>query len=127
MPTPTRSRQRQPVRADRLQVRPVPGAPEPVLGLVESHGRLLTVIDLPRLLGDGPHSLPPCLVRLGSPWSHVAFHVPGVVQIGRTSKATPTPEIPGMPAVEPSDAVAGDPQVLDPERLIGSISAAVER
>jgi purine-binding chemotaxis protein CheW len=109
------------------QVRPVPGAPEAVLGLVESRGRLLTVIDLPRLLGDGPHSLPPCLVRLGPPWSDVAFHVPAVVQIGRLREGAARPEMPGMPSVAPSDVVAGQPHVLDPGRLIGSISSPAER
>lgn len=65
------------------QIRRVPGAPTGVLGLTEWRGRLLSVLDLPRLLDDAPHEGRPCLVRLAAPLAHCALYVPSSVRLER--------------------------------------------
>ena len=66
-------------------MRRVPGCPAAVLGLAEWRGALLTVLDLPRLLGhDTPGDLP-CLVRLAPPLLHTAFFLPATVQLQELS------------------------------------------
>lgn len=58
--------------ADLRHVRPVPRAPEEIAGLAEVHGRLVTLIDLDRLLSPGP---PDAAGAAGDPGAAGAFGV----------------------------------------------------
>lgn len=62
-------------------LRAVPGASASVLGLTEWRGAVLTVLDLPRLLGRETPEAPACLVRLGPPLAQTAFFLPATVQL----------------------------------------------
>jgi hypothetical protein len=66
-------------------VRAVPGAPAGVLGLVEWHGRLLTLLDTPRLLNDAPQDEPGCVIRLAPPLDHTGLHVPASIWMEEAS------------------------------------------
>jgi chemotaxis signal transduction protein len=80
-------------------LRAIPGAPPPVLGVTEWRGHLLTVLDLPRLLG---HTRPPgraLLVRLAPPLAALAFHLPATVRIAAA-------------AVEPAPTLLDAPTLL---------------
>jgi len=67
-------------------VRAVPGTPPEIVGLAEWRGSLLTVLDLPLLLGcpatEGDE-LEACLVRLAAPLRGVAFFLPAPVHLWR--------------------------------------------
>jgi chemotaxis signal transduction protein len=76
--------------ADCGHVHPVPGAPAPVLGVVEWQGNLVTVLDLPDLLRIDAPSGPACLIRLASPHLHIALRVPAEL---KTTSATSLPTI----------------------------------
>ena len=67
-------------------LRRVPGTPAAVLGLTEWRGTLLTVLDLPRMLGAPASAAEPCLVRLAPPLRGVAFYLPAVVRVLRDSR-----------------------------------------
>lgn len=76
------------------RIRTVPGAPPGVLGLVEWRGNLLTVLDLPRLLGHVTSVGPACLLRLGPPLQGTALFLPAVLRMiaaspGRLADAQP--------------------------------------
>jgi chemotaxis signal transduction protein len=62
-------------------LRAVPKAPPGVLGLAEWRGRPLTVVDLPRLLGEDPGKGPASLVRLAPPFDHLALFVPAGLRV----------------------------------------------
>lgn len=70
-------------------IRPVPGAAPAVLGLTEWRGTLLTVLDLPRLLGRRPAACEPCLIRLAPPLHGVALHLPAPVRVDPAEAETP--------------------------------------
>ena len=57
-------------------LREVPGMPRAVLGLVEWRGHLLTVLDLPQLLGHATPRGPACLLRLAPPLQSTALFLP---------------------------------------------------
>jgi chemotaxis signal transduction protein len=80
-------------------VRTVAGAPAGVLGLAEWKGRLLTVLDLPALIGEGPRPEPASLVRLGPPYPFTALYVPATVRMEalQAEEMRPFSE-PGVPA-----------------------------
>jgi hypothetical protein len=59
--------------ADSGPIREVPGAPSSVVGLTEWRGNVLTVLDLPHLLGHPPGDAQPCLVRLAPPLHQAAL------------------------------------------------------
>ncbi len=63
------------------KIRPVPCAPAGVLGLTEWRGRLLTVIDLLRVLDERPTGEAASLVRLAAPHAATALYVPGSVRL----------------------------------------------
>jgi chemotaxis signal transduction protein len=64
-------------------LRGVPLAPPVVPGLTEWRGRLLTVVDLPAILGEGPRGRWETLVRIAPPHEHTALFVPGPVHLIR--------------------------------------------
>ena len=106
------------------EVRRVPGAPRGVLGLTEWRGRLLSVLDLPRLLDDAPQEGRPCLVRLAAPLTHCALYVPSSVQLERVESADrDEPHAWGDPG--PRLEHEGRPlHVIDPERLLARLGDA---
>ena len=77
--------------------RQVPAAPSGVLGLTEWHGRLLTVLDLPELVGDGPLETPASLIRLAPPHAQTALYVPGPVQLLAVEDGTGAPHATAEP------------------------------
>ncbi len=72
-------------------IRRVPGAPKVVLGLSEWRGDLLTVIDLPRLLGISVSDPQNCLVRLAHPLQGTALFLPGRMRLAEISEETEQP------------------------------------
>lgn len=62
-------------------LRPLPRVPHPVLGLAHRHGRIVTVLDLPALLQDGPGDGPESLLLLASPRAHLGLHVRGDLRL----------------------------------------------
>jgi len=92
------------------RVHAVPRAPATVLGLAERRGRMLAVLDLPRLLGDrGPTGGPSHLVGLAPPHAGTALLVPARMTI-REGAPAPDPEIP--PATKGRVFVEGEPHLL---------------
>jgi hypothetical protein len=112
-------------------LRTVHGAPRGVLGLAEWRGRLLTVIDLPLIVGDSACSRPPCLVRLAAPWDNLALYVPGPVKLSHapllgahlvaTLAAEPDAPAPGF------EHVGSWLRLIDPARLLLRLRPARER
>ncbi len=76
-------------------LRPVPGAPNCVLGLSAWRGGVVTVLDLACLLGAAHDPGARCLVHLAAPLDHLAFAVPvapkGVSLFDAEAEATPLP------------------------------------
>ncbi len=92
-------------------VREVPGAPRALLGLVEWRGHLLTVLDLPQLLGHATPNGPACLIRLAPPLQGTSLFLP--VNVRMATLASPTP------AAEPGAAEPGAAETVEHEgRLI---------
>jgi chemotaxis signal transduction protein len=56
-------------------LRALPRVPRPVLGLAHRHGRIVTVLDLPALLHDGPGDGPESLLLLAPPRAHFGLRV----------------------------------------------------
>lgn len=54
-------------------IRKLPGAPPAVVGLAAWRGNVLTVLDLPRVLGHPHGDAAPCLVRLAPPLNQAAL------------------------------------------------------
>jgi chemotaxis signal transduction protein len=69
-------------------IREVPGAPPAVVGLTEWRGNILTVFDLPRLLGHPPGEAPPFLVRLAPPMDRAALLLTANVAMGEFGDLT---------------------------------------
>jgi chemotaxis signal transduction protein len=95
-------------------VRAVPGAPPEVVGLAEWRGSLLTVLDLPLLLGRGAaerDERETCLVQLAAPLRGVAFFLPAPVYLWR------------------GDAEPGDSAwiSIDAHRLVRDLESRVRR
>lgn len=72
---------------DTESVRKVIGAPRGILGLAPWHGRVLTVLDLPVLLGDRPTGYRPSIVRLASPFTDSALFIPASITMENLSTA----------------------------------------
>ena len=66
---------------ERPALREVPAAPAWVRGLAERHGRIVTVLDLAHLLGEGPGQGPPALLLLAPPRAHLALEVAAEVRL----------------------------------------------
>ena len=100
--------------ADAGVVRNVPRAPVAVLGLAEWRGRLITVIDLPHLLGESCDPGCASLVRLAPPLDHLAFFVPARVEV-RSLDTTPSPES--------GKGEGKTPRILEPGDLLARIES----
>jgi chemotaxis signal transduction protein len=61
-------------------VHKVPRAPRAVHGLAEWRGHVMTVIDLPHLLGHALDDEPSCLVRLDAPMQQIALLAPAALR-----------------------------------------------
>jgi hypothetical protein len=106
--------------ADCGAVRLVRGAPPEVLGLAEWRGRLLTVLDLPGLLGEPQGSGPDCLIRLSGTMTRTALRVPAPVNLltAETSRSEcgPTVDVDRFVMVDPTELVSQ----LEAEILAGN-------
>ena len=95
--------------ADCGPIRSVYGAPPEVLGLSEWRGRLLTVLDLPGLLGEPESAGPMCLIRLAGTMTRTALRVPAPVSL----------QNPGGPS-------QGDRTILvDPVELVSQLETEI--
>ncbi len=93
------------------ELRRVPLAPPAVLGVCESNGRPVTVIDIALLLG-GERQGEPCLVSLARPFEHTALLVHGPMWLA--------------PAAAPQEGV----ELIDPAALterILSVAPSIRR
>ncbi len=108
-------------------VREVPGAPRAVLGLVEWRGHLLTVLDLPHLLGHAGSNGPAHLIRLAPPLQGISLFLPVNV---RMSPLAPVP-VPAMQSAEPgaADTVRHEGQLIrliDPSILVRRVEGELQ-
>jgi hypothetical protein len=99
--------------ADCGPVRKVNGTPPQILGLSEWRGRLLTVLDLPGLLGEPAGQGPMCLIRLSGTMTRTALRVSAPVTF---LKAEDHHTDGGFTMVNPSELVSQ----LETEILAGS-------
>jgi len=88
--------------ADVGPIRPVRQSPAGVLGLTEWKGQLLTVLDLPALLGQATPNGSASLVRLAPPLDQVALYLPGNLHLSS----------------EPLGQSEDSPTVLQPQQLV---------
>lgn len=95
-------------------LRPVPGAPDCVLGLAERHGRVVTVLDLATLVGEAPVAGDRCLVRLARPHDHLALAVPSAPRHVTLAEGAPREGVPDRA-----------PVLLDPERLLAKAESGM--
>lgn len=101
--------------ADCGTVRKVPGAPPEILGLAEWRGELVTVLNLPRLLGHRPRDTPRRLVRLAPPLDLTALYVTASVRMASVT----LPD-----AIACTEARTGNGQalrLLDPAGLVAQV------
>ena len=70
-------------------LRPLPGVPGPVLGLAHRHGRIVTVLDLPALLGDAPGEGPQTLLLAAPPRGQLAAHAEGELRLALSEDGGP--------------------------------------
>lgn len=107
-------------------IRPVCGAPDAVVGIAGCGGHLVTVLDLPTLVGDGPGNGAGCLVRLAPPLQNTALLVPARTQLD-VLKQRPEPVPADYPAVAegvvPEDG--GEVVLLRPDRCVESLAGAI--
>ena len=94
--------------ADCGPVRCVEGTPREVLGLSEWRGRLLTVLDLPGLLGEPQSQGPMCLIRLSGSMTCTALRVPAPVTLLTTADC----EVEGGSESAPEGFIMVDPVEL---------------
>jgi purine-binding chemotaxis protein CheW len=100
--------------ADLPEPVPVPGAPPAVAGLSDLRGRVVTVIDLARLLrlGEERRESGRCFaILLAAPFGHIALTVEGDVKIATGLDPAPPP---GIPAGAEDRAMAGGECVIGP-------------
>ena len=100
-------------------VREVPGGPRAMLGLVEWRGHLLTVLDLPQLLGHATPNGPACLIRLAPPLQGTSLFLPVNVRMATPASVTVRP----TPAAEPGAAETVEHEgrlirLIDPSSLV---------
>ncbi len=98
--------------------RPVPGAPDGVVGLVERRGRVRTVLDLAVLLDDGAGDGPPATIHLAEPWDRVSLLLRGRVDLVEVAD----PGEDASTAYRLSDGAAL--RLLDPAALIAALERA---
>ncbi len=102
--------------ADCGPVRKVNGTPPQILGLSEWRGRLLTVLDLPGLLGEPDSRGPMCLIRLSGTMIRTALRVPAPVTFLKAEDHQTDDE---LILIDPSELVSQ----LETEILAGSTAA----
>jgi hypothetical protein len=104
-------------------VRRVPRAPETIRGLAERRGRVLAVVDLPRLFGDGPSDDGTVhVVSLAFPHDGTALWVPARLTAGEGAPA-PDPDRPK--GTKGRVFVEGEPHLLlDVDVLVGGAEVA---
>ncbi len=100
-------------------VREVPGAPRALLGLVEWRGHLLTVLDLPQLLGHATPNGPACLIRLAPPLQGTSLFLPVNVRMATLASLA----VPPTPAAESGAAETVEHEgrlirLIDPSTLV---------
>ena len=105
-------------------MREVHGAPGMALGLSEWRGRLLTILDLPRLVGDRSTAGRPCLVRLAPPFDSVAFYLPVMVRLMRITLPPGEPCAGALRPLGRHDETSL--YLIDPERLLAQADKAQE-
>lgn len=81
-------------------IRSVPGAPERIKGIAAFRGAVVTVLDLPAIVGDEAGAGTACLVRLSDPYPQAALWVPARVEV----------------ASRPPDGA----RILDPARIVAA-------
>jgi hypothetical protein len=96
------------------EMRVVPGAPPSVVGLTEWRGRVVTVLDLPILVGAGASSALRCVVALRPPLDGTALLVPTPIEL----RSGEPPETGGE---------ATSPTLLDPTVLVSRTGAEIAR
>ncbi len=96
-------------------LREVPGAPPALMGLVEWRGHLLTVLDLPQLLGHTTPNGPPCLIRLAPPWQGTSLFLPVNVRLA-TLESLGVPPLPAT--AETVEHEGRRVQLIDPSALV---------
>jgi hypothetical protein len=99
--------------ADCGPIRKVDGTPTEILGLVEWRGRILTVLDLPALLGKPPCDGPMCLIRLSGSMARTALSVPAPVSFLSADHNLPGSDV---AMIDPAELVSQ----LETEILAGS-------
>ena len=80
-----------------VSLRRVPLAPDFVLGLLERHGGVVTVLHLGRLVRGETDDREAAWVRLAPPWDHIALRVDAPVHVAEGT---------GEDGVEPLDPAA---------------------
>lgn len=70
-------------------LRRIPGAAAPVVGLAECRGKLLTVIDLARLLEGQAPAGPPALILLTEPRERYALYLTATLRLGKAAAVEP--------------------------------------
>ena len=113
-----------------VPVSPVPGAPSVVLGLIEWRGRVLTLLDLPRLV-DRPAENDDaiCIIRLAPPLERTALRVPGAVHLGWVSSDTASPQAEPLHALHAHASPSAEtqsPSMVEPGALIRMLASELE-
>ncbi len=100
-------------------VREVPGAPPALMGLVEWRGHLLTVLDLPQLLGHATPTGPACLIRLAPPLQGTSLFLPVTVRMATQASVTVRPTAAAEPAAAETVEHEGRLiRLIDPSSLV---------
>lgn len=108
----------------------VPGAPSVILGLVEWRGRVLTLLDLPRML-DRPDDDDDetCIVRLAPPLERTALRLSGAVRLGWVSADPASPRAEPLHALHVQTVPTSGPEspsMVEPGELIRVIASRIE-
>jgi hypothetical protein len=109
-------------------IRKLPGAPSAVVGLAEWRGNVLTVLDLPHLLGHAPGDAAPCLIRLAPPLHQAALLLTAYLSVADVDSDSEPFEVDGpdggthgfMARVEHEGSVV---RLIDPVRLFRHVDS----
>lgn len=106
---------------------PIPRAPPCAVGVVNHHGRLLTLVDLGSLTQDDPPTDPPLMVILSDPQRKLALGADAVEGIGPLEVSEGVAKLAGRAVTvlsrsgvfEMVDLAFGSPHVLDSSQETG--------